>query len=779
MSEALAHGARSCLLRTTAWTMQANSSERFVTRFAVPLLARALRDFEEGRFLTLPRSAWRRHNDAQSHRAFEQMLRVKHSTLARASLASLSSGADAASSAHASEHVTLMVNGRTVSVEKGASVLDAARAAGVYVPSLCYHPSLQPTGTCRLCLVDIVRNNPARGKSVVACATPAADGMVVLTSTPALSEHVHDSVLLQRHRHPDKCQTCAANGACEFQDLITRYDVPKPARVNPRVKPSLEREGIAHANDSSSPALELDFQMCVLCLRCVRACSELQGMNILGVVARGNDEVVAPVYSLELADTECISCGACVAACPVAAITEKDAVMDVKRLLERNIDVARLTRDAASGQGELTGDPRKYVTVVQTAPAVRVTLSEAFGLPPGSSSTGQLVSALKMLGFDYVFDTNFTADLTIVEEAHELLERVKNGGPFPMFTSCCPAWVNMVEKVYPQLLPHLSSCKSPQQMFGAIAKSYFAQSIGRPPEEVKVVSVMPCVAKKDEAQRPQLTSAAKFTCSAESDDHDTYVQKHWRGEDEDVAAACDGRELRASRKLEFDVDYVLTTRELARLIKMHRPRIHYAALPERKFDSPLGETTGAALLFGATGGVMEAALRTAHAVTAPPGSGVMPRLRFEEVRGLAGIREATVDLHGMPLRVAVASQGANVRALAERVLRGELSGLHFVEMMACRGGCIGGAGNPKDAVDTKLLEHRAAAIYSGDEAKTIRRSHENPDIVRLYADFLGQPLGKVPHELLHTNYAVRESRQTRMMKEEDLSSKEVLDRHMH
>mmetsp|Transcript_651 Transcript_651/g.1245 ORF Transcript_651/g.1245 Transcript_651/m.1245 type:complete len:798 (-) Transcript_651:196-2589(-) len=701
--------------------------------------------------------------------------------------------------------VSLTVNGRKVTVPQGSSVLDAARTAGVYLPSLCYHPNLKPTGTCRLCLVDIVRNNPARGKPVVACATPAANGMVVLTTTPELSQHVHDQVYLQRRRHPDKCQTCSANGSCEFQDLIARYNVEKPPYVNPRVKPGLESNGVAHARDSSSPALDLDFQMCVLCLRCVRACNELQGMNILGVVARGNDEVVAPVYSLDLNDTECISCGACVASCPVAAITEKDAVIDVKQLLENNIDINRLKNQTpapaspapASPQSptpiaptpvktaaavavdekeeDFVEDLRKYVTVVQTAPAVRVTLSEAFGLPPGSTTTGQLVSALKMIGFDYVFDTNFTADLTIVEEAYELLERLKNGGPFPMFTSCCPAWVNMVEKVYPELIPNLSTCKSPQQMFGAVAKTYFAKKIGRPPSEVKVVSVMPCVAKKDEASRAQLRSAASFSAK----------QQQPQQADEEM----------------LDVDYVLTTRELARLIKMHRPKIHYQALPDAPFDSPLGETTGAALLFGATGGVMEAALRTAHAVTAPKHdiTAAMPRLRFEEVRGLQGIRETTVDLHGTPLKVAVACQGANVRELVERIRAAESNmdtnndtgggrgggemesfrGIKFVEMMACRGGCIGGAGNPKDAVDTKLLEKRAAAIYSGDEQKVVRRSHENQELKKLYEEFLGHPNSERAHQLLHTKYEERESEQTKFMKEESFTSDQVLERHLH
>ncbi|KAA8497773.1 NADP-reducing hydrogenase subunit HndC [Porphyridium purpureum] len=666
-------------------------------------------------------------------------------------VATSTAAAQALHAQHAVKMVRLMINGRSVEVPEGASVLEAARKAGVYVPALCYHPNLEPAGTCRLCLVDILRNNPSRGKKVASCATPAAEGMVVLTNTPELKDHVRSQIAMQRYRHPDRCQTCAANGQCEFQDLVGRYDVPPPPFVKPRVKPSLEKDGRAHANDRTSPALDLDFEMCVLCLRCVRACSELQGMDILGVVARGNEEVVAPVYNLDMKETECISCGACVASCPVAAITEKDALQDVQDLLENNIDYARLeeqelvppqeevsqsTKNTVSAGPVQFGeddalekklnDLRKYVSVVQTAPAVRITISEAFGLPPGATTPGQLVTVLKMLGFDYVFDTNFTADLTILEEGNELLQRIANGGPFPMFTSCCPGWINMVEKVYPDLIPHVSSCKSPQQMFGSIAKSYFAQKIGRHPSEVKVVSIMPCVAKKDEASR------------------------------ENFRTEAGGR----------DVDYVLTTRELARLIKMHRPKISFQTLPDSKYDSPLGKSSGAALLFGTTGGVMEAALRTAYAVTAPPGGGSMPRLNFEEVRGLNGIREATVDLHGTALQVAIAHQGSNLRELVDKIRAGTAPPYHFVEMMACRGGCIGGAGNPKDAVDTELLQKRFAAVYKGDADLPLRTSHENSEILQLYDDFLGKPLGHKSHELLHTHYTARNPKQAQLRRQQ-------------
>jgi len=619
------------------------------------------------------------------------------------------------------EMISLVVNGRQVAVKKGKTVLDAARKAGVYIPALCYHPNLEPAGTCRLCMVDIVKNSPAKGRQLPSCATPAADGMVVLTNTPDIHTHVKDTIYLLRQKHPDKCQTCIAHKNCEFQDLIEKYDVPKPPFVVPRVNPSLEEKGVAHASDKSSPALDLDFEMCVLCLRCVRACSELQGMNILGTVARGADEVVAPVYSLKLDETECISCGACVASCPVSAIVEKDGVEAVEELLVNNIDYDRLKKIEVDGEnpaGEI--DLRKYITVVQTAPSVRVTLSEAFGFPPGRVSTGQLVASLKALGFDYVFDTNFGADLTIMEEAAELMARVSKGGPFPMFTSCCPAWVNLVEKVYPEFIPNLSSCKSPQNMFASIAKSYFAKKIGRHPSEIKLVSMMPCVAKKDEASRTELM--------------------------------VDGAGVP-------EVDYVLTTRELARLIKRARPKIHFGALEDQPFDNPLGDASGAGVLFGATGGVMEAALRTAHAWTAPKGSSAMPRINFEEVRGLQGIRTATIDLHGTKLNVAVANQGSNLRQLLDNMKAGRAPPLHFVEMMACRGGCVGGAGNPKDAVETELLQKRVAAIYSDDAAKTVRSSHENPDIKRLYSEFLGEPNSHLAHKLLHTHFTDRHPKQ--------------------
>eukprot|EP00043_Microstomoeca_roanoka_P009681 m.92210 g.92210 ORF g.92210 m.92210 type:complete len:776 (-) comp14657_c3_seq2:542-2869(-) len=647
------------------------------------------------------------------------------------------------------EHVHININGRQFEAEKDQTVLDVARQHGLYIPTLCHHPSLKPVGLCRLCLVDV-----GEKRLVPACTTHVREGMTVQTHTKEIEDEVKAMLALLRTRHPMQCATCSANGSCEFQDLLMRYQVEDPKWLGHDYRKS----AVGRTHDHSSPAIQLDLDKCVLCTRCVRACQELQGMNILGIASRGPYESVSPIMGKPLAETPCISCGACAAVCPVGAIKEVPHVFDVMHLLEGDYSPESLSEDEVTrlggtstvrrnlakmqaskasqveapakssqyhGQEEQTHSkesseqPRRLVTVVQTAPAVRVTLGEAFGMEPGTITAGKLTAALKALGFDYVFDTNFTADLTIMEEGSELLERIHHGGVFPMMTSCCPAWINLVEKTYPDLIPHLSSAKSPQQMLGALAKTYFAQRIGVHPEDIRVVSIMPCTAKKDEAARPNLQSALP------------------------------GKP---------DVDYVLTTRELATLINMHRPPIHFNNLPDATYDSLLGQSTGAGVIFGVTGGVMEAALRTAMALTTPPTQPAppMPRLEFHEVRGLEGVREATVDLNGTPLRVAIAHGGASLHKICREVLRAKRKGepprYHFIELMACRGGCIGGAGNPKDAITTDLLQRRAKAIYSLDEAKTLRRSHENPEVQKIYKEFLGKPLGERSEELLHTSY---------------------------
>lgn len=553
----------------------------------------------------------------------------------------------------------LEINGRSVAykpnkTEKGdpslqsqkLSLLEICRSQGMYLPSLCYHPDLEATGTCRLCLVSIEDDGSGKcsSKLVPACKTEAREGMKVVTRSKEIDDQVCENLWLLRQRHPMVCPTCVADGNCELQDLLRTYDIPLEGDVNvhgehigdkhwkhetsplapiPRVKPEVVKSHLAQALDKSSPALVLDMEKCVLCLRCVRACSDLQGMDILGPVSRGEMEIVAPMFGEPIANTPCIQCGHCARVCPVGAIYEKPHVSQVWEHLN-------------------AVDRSKRVTVVQTAPATRVTISEAFNMAPGSLTQGKLVTLLRRLGFDYVFDTNFCADLTIIEEGYELLGRLKDGGPFPMFTSCCPAWINMVEKTYPQFTTNVSSAKSPQQMFGSIAKSYFAQRIGRDPSEVKVVSIMPCVAKKDEAEREVMKG---------------------------------------------DVDFVLTTRELGELTRRARPRIHFDALDESDYDSPLGEASGAGVIFGVTGGVMEAALRTAYVLTASKGKDPASlKLEFKEVRGLQGIKEAEIDMHGTSIRVAVAHGGIELRRLCEAIISGEAPAYHFVEMMACRGG---------------------------------------------------------------------------------------------
>ncbi|HHF08335.1 MAG TPA: 4Fe-4S dicluster domain-containing protein, partial [Kosmotoga arenicorallina] len=462
---------------------------------------------------------------------------------------------------------------------------------------------------------------------------------------------------------------------CEFQDLIYRYDVkdmfPKELRNSPY--------------DESSPSLFRDMNKCIACGRCVRACEELQGLSILSMVNRGHHTLPLPALGAPIAATDCINCGQCATVCPVGAITERP---DFRKVLEEI-------------------DKHDKVLEVQTAPAVRVALGEEFGEEPGTITTGKMVAALRRIGFDYVFDTNFAADLTIMEEGSELLDRIKNGGNFPMFTSCCPGWVNLMEKLYPEYTENLSSAKSPHEMLGALAKTYFAERIGKKPEDIFVVSIMPCTAKKDEATREQLK-----------------------------VKGVDG------------VDIVLTTRELGKLIKMKK--IPYESLPEEEYDKPLGISTGAAAIFGTTGGVMEAALRTAYEIYTGK---ELPKVEFEDVRGFTGVKEAVVSLGDKELKIAVAHGGSSVINLLEKLRSGEAY-YDFIEIMACPGGCIGGGGQPKSN-KPGYLERRMEAIYTIDEMSTIRKSHENPAVLKLYEEYLGQPLSHLSHELLHTHYRSR------------------------
>ncbi|RKX34970.1 MAG: ferredoxin [Thermotogae bacterium] len=575
-------------------------------------------------------------------------------------------------------NIKVTINGREYTVPSEVTILEACNIAGVYVPSLCNHPRLEPTGACRVCVIEV---EGARNLQP-ACATKVQEGMKINTNTERVEKALRFNLSLLLSRHPKDCMTCEANGRCEFQDLIYRYDI----------KDMFGEEEMEHLYDDSSPSVVRDLDKCIICGRCVRACSELQGMDIYSMSNRGYKSLPMTAFNTPLYETECISCGQCALFCPTGAITENPDVREVLNLLERH----------------------DKVVVVQTAPATRVAIGEEFGMEPGSVSTGKMVAALKRLGFDYVFDTNFAADLTIVEEGSEFLERLKNGGPFPMFTSCCPAWINLMEKNYPELINNVSSAKSPQQMLGPVVKTFFAKKKGIPVDDIVVVSIMPCTAKKDEAKRPQHT--------------------------------IDGRPT---------VDVVLTTRELAKLIRMKK--IPFASLPEENYDDPLGESTGAAALFGTTGGVMEAALRTAYELATGK---VLPKLDFTDVRGLSGIKEAEVDIDGKKIRVAVAHGTAKVRELVDKIVSGEVY-YDFVEIMACPGGCIGGGGQPY-SLDKDVLKKRMEGIYSIDERSVIRKSHENPSIKKLYEEFLERPLGHLSHELLHTTYSDR-SRKVRQV----------------
>lgn len=496
--------------------------------------------------------------------------------------------------------------------------------------------------------------------------------MKIKTSSERVNKAVRFNLGLLLSNHPNECMTCDVNGRCEFQDLIYQYDVkdmfPKTLR------------NVSY--DTSSPSLFRDMNKCIDCGRCVRACDELQGLSILSPVNRGYHVLPLPALGAPIAATDCINCGQCSVACPVGAITERMEFRDVITALRKH----------------------DKVLVAQTAPSVRVALSEEFGELPGSISTDKMVAALRRLGFDYVFDTNFTADLTIIEEGSELLERVKEGGKFPMFTSCCPGWVNMMEKLYPEFTQNLSSAKSPQEMMSALIKTYFAEKIGKKPEDIYLVSIMPCTAKKDEKSRETLSVKG----------------------------------MQAT-------DAVIVTRELAKLIKMYK--IPYESLEEEPYDAPLGISTGAAAIFGATGGVMEAALRTAYELYTGE---ELPKLDFEFARGFDGVKETEIDMKGTKVKVAVVHGGSNVVQLMEKIRSGEKF-YHFVEVMACPGGCIGGGGQPKSS-KPGYLQKRMEAIYNIDRDSKIRKSHENPAITKIYEDYLGKPLGHLSHELLHTHY---------------------------
>ncbi len=574
--------------------------------------------------------------------------------------------------------INLKINGIAVTAPAGSSILEAAKLAGIDIPTLCFLKDINEIGACRICVVEV-----KGARSLVAsCVYPVSEGMEVWTNTPKVLESRKKTLQLMLSNHDRRCTTCVRSGDCELQKLCRDLGVADEAKY----------DGFRYDYpiDDSAAHMYRDNNKCILCRRCVAVCSKTQGIGVIGSNERGFKTNITSAFEMDLADTSCVSCGQCIAVCPTGAIAEKDFTTDVLNAI---------------------ADPEKYV-VVQTAPAVRAGLGEAFGYPMGTNVEGQMVAALRRIGFDKVFDTNFSADLTIMEEATEFIDRVKNGGKLPLITSCSPGWIKYCEHYFPDMIDNLSSCKSPQQMFGAITKTYFAQKMNLDPKNIVVVSVMPCTAKKFEI-----------------------------GRDDQSAAGVP------------DVDIALTTRELVRLI--NRVGINFRELPEEKFDDPLGRSTGAAVIFGATGGVMEAALRTAYFMLTGDNAGPID---FEAVRGVEGIKTATVPVAGIDVRIAVCSGLANAKTLLKKVESGE-EFYHFIEIMACPGGCVNGGGQPqvpasfRNFNDIRAL--RAKALYSSDAANTLRKSHDNPDIKKLYDEFLEKPGSHKAHEILHTTYVKR------------------------
>ena len=582
--------------------------------------------------------------------------------------------------------VKLTIDNRPIEVEAGTTILKAARQNGIDIPTLCYFELAgmnfeNKPGGCRVCVVEV----EGRRNLAPACVTECMEGMVVHTHNARVINARKTVVELILSDHPNDCLQCAKSGDCELQALATKLGI----REIP-----FKGEQSTYRKDTTKSVYR-DMDKCVMCRRCETMCNQIQSVGALSAINRGFPAVVSPAFESDLGETSCVNCGQCVQVCPVGALTLVDNVSDVMKAL---------------------ADPTKTV-VVQTAPAVRVALGEEFGMEPGTIVTGKMAAALRRIGFDYVFDTDWSADLTIMEEGTELLHRVAkvlNGEKvaMPQFTSCCPAWIMFMEKNFPDLLDNLSTAKSPQQMFGPVAKNFFAKKIGVKREDMVVVSVMPCLAKKSEVARDE------FKVNGDP-----------------------------------DVNFSISTRELAHLIKQFN--IDLSQLPEEDFDSPLGESTGAAVIFGATGGVMEAALRTAYEVHTKK---TLPRIDFEEVRGLDGVKTATVDFDGLPVKVAVCHTLSNARAMMEEVRNGNPRGFHFIEVMACPGGCIGGAGQPYHHGNSDIIRKRMEAIYREDAGKPIRKSHENPDIIAIYKEYYGEPCGHLSHEQLHTHYIDRSTK---------------------
>ena len=574
--------------------------------------------------------------------------------------------------------ISLTIDGVQVQVPQGTTVLEAAKQVGIRIPTLCFLKDINELGACRMCVVD----SGARSLQA-ACVLPAADGMVVKTNTPQIRKYRQNILKLTLSTHQKKCLSCIRSQNCELQKLCLELGV--------EAEDAYEGVRNNYTIDDLSPSIVRDNNKCILCRRCVSVCSKIQNVGVIGPVNRGFKTAIESPWEMKLSEMSCINCGQCIVNCPVGALYEKDETKKV---------------------WDLINDPTKHV-VVQPAPAVRAALGEEFGLPMGTSVTGKMATALHRLGFDRVFDTDFGADLTILEEANELVERITNGGVLPMMTSCSPGWIKYCETYHPDFLPNLSSCKSPHEMLGAIIKSYYAEKNNIDPKTIAVVSVMPCTAKKFEADRPELG-------------HDGMA----------------------------DVDAVITTRELARMIK--QAGIDFVNLPDSDFDSLCGESTGAGVIFGATGGVMEAALRTAYETITGK---TLEDVEFHQVRGVEGIKEASINLDGKEVLVAVASGTGNATELLKRVKQGEKP-YAFIEVMACPGGCVNGGGQPivpaSVKMDCDIRVERAKALYGEDREKPLRKSHENEELKQLYADYLDKPGSHKAHELLHTHYKARE-----------------------
>lgn len=566
-------------------------------------------------------------------------------------------------------NVKVIVDGIEVIVDSNTTILEAAKKVHVNIPTLCHHPDQKVKGNCRVCIVEVEGQNTF----TAACCTPVRDGMIIKTNTNKIREARKNILQLILANHNCECLTCVRSGNCELQSLCKKLKVDKPEYAK-----CIDCIPI----DDSNPSIVRDESKCIKCGRCIEACHNVQGVGAIYNINRSCDMRVAPAFGKKLCNAKCVYCGQCINVCPVGAIYEKDDIGKVWRALD---------------------DDSKHV-VVQIAPAVRVSLGEEFGMEPGSIVTGKIVNFLRKIGFDKVFDTNFTADLTIIEEGNELLHRIQNNGKLPMLTSCSPGWIRFIEFFYPELLEHLSTCKSPQQMFGSLTKSYYAEKYGIDPKNIVVVSIMPCTAKKSEAQRTEMKDGAYQ-----------------------------------------DVDIVITTRELASLIK--QSGISIETLDSQDFDLPFGISTGAGAVFGSSGGVMEAALRTVYEVVTGES---LEQIDFNNLRGIKGFKESTVKIGEIDVKIAVVNGLSNAKILLNMIKEGKAD-YHFIEVMCCPGGCIGGGGQPIPGTNS-IKENRKDAIYKIDQLSAIRKSHENPVVKVLYKEFLGEPLGEISHKYLHTHY---------------------------